>query len=99
VGFELTIAASERATTVHALDRAATVIGDDVNLLGDSIDTIKKNTTLIDAGKEVSLELNSKIISTSTCCGLVTKMQGKIMTCRQLTNPLKTWHTSNIWDR
>jgi hypothetical protein len=32
---------------------------DDVNLLGDNIDTIKKNTeTLIDAGKEVGLEIN-----------------------------------------
>jgi hypothetical protein len=32
---------------------------DDVNLLRDNIDTIKKNTeTLIDASKEVSLEIN-----------------------------------------
>jgi hypothetical protein len=32
---------------------------DDVNLLGDNMDTIKKNTeTLIDASKEVDLELN-----------------------------------------
>jgi hypothetical protein len=32
---------------------------DDVNLLGDNIDTIKKNTeTLIDATKEVGLEIN-----------------------------------------
>jgi hypothetical protein len=32
---------------------------DDVNLLGDNIDTIKKNTEiLIDAGKEVGLEIN-----------------------------------------
>jgi hypothetical protein len=32
---------------------------DDVNLLGDSIDTIKKNTeTLIDASKEVGPERN-----------------------------------------
>jgi hypothetical protein len=32
---------------------------DDMNLLGDNIDTIKKNTeTLIDASKEVGLETN-----------------------------------------
>jgi hypothetical protein len=32
---------------------------DDVNLLGDNIDTIMKNPeTLIDAGKEVGLEIN-----------------------------------------
>jgi hypothetical protein len=32
---------------------------DDVNLLGDNTDTINKNTgTLIDASKEVSLEVN-----------------------------------------
>jgi hypothetical protein len=32
---------------------------DDVNLLGDNIDTINKNTqTIIDASKEVGLEVN-----------------------------------------
>jgi hypothetical protein len=35
------------------------VYADDVNLLGDIIDTIKKNTqTLIDASKEIGLEVN-----------------------------------------
>jgi hypothetical protein len=37
------------------------VYADDVNLLGDDIETIKKNTqTLIDAGKEVGLEVNTE---------------------------------------
>jgi sorting nexin-29 len=34
---------------------------DDVNLLGDKIDAVKKNTgTVIDAGKEVGLEINAE---------------------------------------
>jgi hypothetical protein len=37
------------------------VNADDVNLLGDNIDTIKKNKqTLIDASKEVGLEVNTE---------------------------------------
>jgi hypothetical protein len=37
------------------------VHADDVNLLGDNIDTIKENTeTLIDTGKDVGLEVNAE---------------------------------------
>jgi ribosomal protein S2 len=37
------------------------VYADDVNLLGDNIDTTKKNTeTLIEANKEVGLEVNTE---------------------------------------
>jgi hypothetical protein len=37
------------------------VYGDDVNLLGDNIDAVKKNMeTLIDASKEVGLEVNTE---------------------------------------
>jgi hypothetical protein len=50
---------------------------DDVNLLGDNIETIKKNTqTLIDASKEVVLEVR---LNTRICCCLLTRMQGKTM--------------------
>jgi hypothetical protein len=34
------------------------VYADDVNLLGDNIDTIKKNKTITDASKEVGIEVN-----------------------------------------
>jgi hypothetical protein len=37
------------------------VYADDVNVLGDNIDTIQKNTqTLIDTSKEVGLEVNAE---------------------------------------
>jgi hypothetical protein len=37
------------------------VYADDVNLLGDNIDAVEKNTeTLIDASKEVGLEVNTE---------------------------------------
>jgi hypothetical protein len=46
---------------------------DDVNLLEDNIDTIKKNTeTSIDANKEVGLEIYVEKLS--TCCYLLTRM-------------------------
>jgi hypothetical protein len=50
---------------------------DDVDLLGDNIDTINKNTqTLIDASKEVGLEVTSRKVSICWCLG--TRMQAKI---------------------
>jgi hypothetical protein len=49
---------------------------DYVNLLGDNIDTTKKNTeTLTDASKEVGLETNVEKLS--ICCYLVTRMHVK----------------------
>jgi hypothetical protein len=50
---------------------------DDVNLLGDNIDTMNKNTqTLIDASKEVGLEVN--VEKTKFMLVLGTRMQAKI---------------------
>jgi hypothetical protein len=58
---------------------------DDVNLLGDSVDTIKKNTqTLIDVFKEVGLEVSTE----KTRCMLLF-----------ITEPLKMCHSSDIWER
>jgi hypothetical protein len=49
---------------------------DDVNLLGDNVDSIKKNTqTLSDASKEVGLEIN--VEKTSTCYYTVTGCRSK----------------------
>jgi hypothetical protein len=46
---------------------------DDVNLLGDNIITIKKNTEiLIAASKKVSVEINVEKLS--ICCCLLTRM-------------------------
>jgi hypothetical protein len=45
------------------------VYGDDVNLLGDSVDTIKKTTqALIDASKEAGLEANTEKTKYTCCC-------------------------------
>jgi hypothetical protein len=46
---------------------------DDVNLLGDNVDTIKKNMeTLTEASKEVGLEIH--IEKPSISCYLITRM-------------------------
>jgi hypothetical protein len=50
---------------------------DDVNLLGDNIDTIKKNTGTLDPRREAGVEVNAGISSICSC--LVTTMQVKIM--------------------
>jgi hypothetical protein len=50
---------------------------DDVNLLGDNMDNINKNTqTLIDARKELGLEVNVEKTKYMWCLG--TRMQAKI---------------------
>jgi hypothetical protein len=52
---------------------------DDVNLLGDNIDVIKKNMeNLIDAGKEGGLEVNTE--KTKYMLPSRHQMQGKVMT-------------------
>jgi hypothetical protein len=51
---------------------------DDVNRLGDNIDTKKKNTeTVSDASRDIGLIIN---IQKTICFWLITRMQVKIMT-------------------
>jgi hypothetical protein len=48
---------------------------DVVNLLGDNINNLKENTeTLIDASKEIGLEVNAE---KTVCCCPITRMQDK----------------------
>jgi hypothetical protein len=71
---------------------------DDINVLGDSIDTIKKNTeTLIDPSREVGLEINVE----KTKYMLLFRHQNEggnhdIKTANRL---LENVSQSNIWER
>jgi hypothetical protein len=56
--------------------RQLLVYADDVNLLGDNIDIRKKNTqTLIDASKEVGLEVNTEKIKYTITCMPIAKQR------------------------
>jgi hypothetical protein len=71
---------------------------DDVNLLGDNIEPIKKNTeTLIDASEEVGLEINIE----KTKYMLLSRHQnvGRNRDIKTATDRLKMCHSSNIWGR
>jgi hypothetical protein len=74
------------------------VYADDVNLLGDITDSIKKNTeTLIDASKEVGLEVNTE----KTKYMLLSRHQNASQNhdIKIVNRGLKMWHSSNIWER
>jgi hypothetical protein len=69
-----------------------------VNLLGDNIDTIKRNTqTSIEASKEVGLEVNTG----KTNYTLLFRHQnaGQINDTKIDNRVLKMWHSSDIWER
>jgi hypothetical protein len=69
---------------------------DDVNLLGNNMDTINNNTeTLINASKQVGLERNAK----KSKYMLLSHQQnvGKNRDIKIETDHLKMCHSSNIW--
>ena len=71
------------------------VYADDVNIMGGSIHTIKKNTdALVAASKEMGLEVNADKISTWSC--LQIRMQDKVIIQRLIIVPLRGWNSSNI---
>jgi hypothetical protein len=69
---------------------------DDVNLLGDNVDTIKKNTdTFTDASKKVGLEINVE----KTKYMLLSSHQnvGQNRDIEKANDNLKLCQSSNIW--
>jgi hypothetical protein len=71
---------------------------DDVNLLGDNIDTIGKNTgTLKDASKEVGLEINVEKINFL----LLARHQNAGLNhgIKRANSCMKMCQSSNIWER
>jgi hypothetical protein len=71
---------------------------DDVNLMGDNIYTIKKNAeTLIDASKEVGLEINVE----TTKYMLLSRHQnvGQNRDIKIVNRSFEMCHSSNIWGR
>jgi hypothetical protein len=73
------------------------VYADNVNLLGDNIDTIKKNTeNLIDDGKEVGLKVKSE--KTKDLLLPCHENAGQNHNIKINNRALKVWQSSNIWE-
>jgi biotin operon repressor len=74
------------------------VYADDVNLLGDNIDTVKTTIeNLIEASKEVGIEVDTE----KTKHMLLSHHQnaGQTHDIKRANRCLKMWHTSDIWER
>jgi hypothetical protein len=64
------------------------VYADDVHLLSENINIIKKNTEVVlDACKEVGLEVNAE--NAKYCLCLVTRRKERVIIFRYIINPLK----------
>jgi hypothetical protein len=74
------------------------VYADDVNLLGDNIDTIEKNAeTLIDVSKEVGIEVDAK--KTNYMFLSLHQNAGRNSDIKTVNRSLKMWHSSYMWER
>ena len=72
------------------------VYADDVNILGDSVYTVKENAeALIMASKKIGLEVNAD--ETKSC--LEIRMQDKVTVCKLIIVPFKGWKSSDIWEQ
>jgi hypothetical protein len=71
---------------------------DDVNIAGENMDSIQKNTkALLHARTEVCLDVNpekAKFMLMSRC-----KIAGQKHSIRIANSSLKMWQSSNIWEQ
>jgi len=72
------------------------VYADSISMLGWNTNTINKNTeALLEASREVGLEVKAEKIELQLCLTITT--EDKIIIYWLLINPLEMWQNSNIW--